>query len=112
LVPAIEQSRNGNPPRDRFLGIELFGRTLGVIGIGRIGREVVRRAATFGMTVLGFHPRPEGKDLSGLNMTLVPLDELLTRSDFVSIHTPLSDETRNLIGFRELALMKRGAYLL
>lgn len=112
LVPAVEQSREGNPPRDQFLGIELSGKTIGIIGVGQIGREVVKRASAFGMNVLGYHPRPRGKDFSGLDITLVALDELLARSDFVSIHTPLSSETRNLVGARELGLMRPGAYLL
>lgn len=112
LVPAIEQSRKGNPPRSQFLGIELSGKTIGIVGVGQIGREVVKRASVLGMTVLGYHPRPQGKDFSGLDMILVEFDELLAKSDFVSIHTPLSAETRNLVGARELGLMKPGAYLL
>ena len=112
LVSAVEKSRTGDPPRRQFLGMELLGKTFGIIGVGRIGREVITRVRAFGMDVLAYHPRPQGKDFSGLEMTLVPLDELLARSDIVSIHTPFSEETRDLIGRRELSLMKRSAYLM
>ena len=92
--------------------MELLGKTFGIIGVGRIGREVIQRVRAFGMQVLAYHPRPQGKDFSGLDMTLVSLDELLARSDVVSVHTPLTDETRNLIGARELSLMKPTAYFM
>jgi glyoxylate reductase len=80
-----------------FLGRDVHGATLGVVGYGRIGQAVARRASGFGMEVL--HTRE------------VSLDELLARSDFVSLHTPLTDETRGLIGARELALMRPHALL-
>ena len=82
---------------DVLLGAEVHGATLGIVGYGRIGQAVARRANGFGMEVL------HTKD--------VALDELLARSDFVSLHTPLRPETRGLIGARELALMKPGAIL-
>lgn len=112
LVSAVEKSRAGDPPRGQFLGIELSGKTFGIVGVGLIGREVVKRVRAFGMNVLAYHPRPQGKDFSGLEMTLVPFEELLARSDFISIHTPLTEETRNLFGAREFSLMKPMAYLL
>jgi D-3-phosphoglycerate dehydrogenase len=112
LVPAVEKSRAGDPPRGQFLGVELQGKTFGIVGLGLIGREVVKRVRAFGMEVLAYHPRPQGKDFSGLEITLVPFDELLARSDIVSIHAPLSPETRDMFGRRELSLMKPTAYLL
>ena len=83
-----------------FLGHDVHGAVLGVVGFGRIGRAVARRAEGFGMEVL-HHSRSGG----------VPLDDLLARADFVSVHAPLTDETRGLIGARELALMKPTAVL-
>ena len=83
-----------------FLGEEVSGATLGVVGTGRIGSAVARRAEGFGMTVLG-HARSGG----------VALDELLERSDFVSLHVPLSEETRGLIGEPELRRMGPSAVL-
>jgi len=85
---------------DLLRGMELRGRTLGIVGSGRIGRAVSRRAAGFGMKVL-FHSRSRG----------VPLRRLLERSDFVSIHCPLTQETYHLIGAREFRLMKPTAIL-
>ncbi|MDQ2081481.1 hydroxyacid dehydrogenase [Xanthobacteraceae bacterium Astr-EGSB] len=112
LVDAVEKSRAGNPPRSQFLGIEACGKTFGIVGLGAIGREVVKRVRAFGMDVLAYHPRPQGKDFTGVETTLVPFDELLARSDVVSIHIPLNAETRGLFGRRELLLMKPTAYLL
>jgi len=82
------------------IGLDVTGRTLGIVGAGRIGRAVAERARGFRMEVL-LHSRSEGP----------PLDELLVRSDFVSLHVPLTAETRHLIGARELARMKRSAVL-
>lgn len=112
LVQAVERSRLGAPDRVALMGTELSGKTLGILGPGAIGIEVVRRAHAFGMRVLAYHPRPEGKDFSGLPMTLVPLRTLLSESDFVSIHTPLTPETRGVISTPELAAMKPSAWLL
>ena len=96
-----------------LLGHDVHGRTLGIIGMGRIGQAVARRASGFGMTIL-YHNRhrlPEGVE-SELGATWVELDTLLQRADFVSVHTPLSTETRHLIGERELRMMQPTAYLL
>jgi phosphoglycerate dehydrogenase-like enzyme len=99
--------------RTRYMGCELRGRTLGVIGLGGIGRALVGLLAGFGMNPpLAFDPylSPEAARQAGV--TLVSLEELLQTADFVSIHCPLSEETRNLIGARELGRMKPTAYLL
>lgn len=94
-----------------LLGHDINGATLGIVGFGRIGQAVARRARGFNMRVL-YHSRnrrPEAEQ--ELGATHVPLDELLRESDFVSLHTPLSADTRHLIGERELGLMKRDAIL-
>lgn len=89
--------------------VELEGKTLGLVGLGAIGRAVARTAEAFGMTVLAAQrPGSAGPPPTGRT----PLDELLKRSDFVSLHCPLTPETRGLIGARELDLMKPTAYLL
>ncbi|MBI2829052.1 MAG: D-glycerate dehydrogenase [Acidobacteria bacterium] len=87
---------------DQLLGMQLRGRQLGVVGFGRIGRAVAARASAFGMTIV--HSSRSG---SGM-----PLDRLLSTSDIVSLHVPLTSETRHLIGQAELARMKRSAYLI
>jgi len=94
-----------------MLGPDVHGATLGIIGLGRIGAAVARRAAGFGMRVLyhGRSRKPQAE--KDLGASYADLDTLLARSDFVSIHAALSDETRGLIGARQLALMKPGAIL-
>ena len=87
---------------DQLLGMQLRGRQLGVVGFGRIGQAVAARASAFGMTIA--HASRSG--------TGIPLDRLLSTSDIVSLHVPLTPETRHLIGQAELARMKRSAYLI
>ena len=87
---------------DQLLGMQLRQRQLGVVGFGRIGRAVAARAAAFGMTVAHSSRSGDG----------IPLDRLLATSDIVSLHVPLTSETRHLIGQAELARMKRSAYLI
>lgn len=95
-----------------FLGTEVSGKTLGIVGFGRIGRAVARRARGFDMQVLYTARKPldEGEE-ERLGVRFAPLEELLAQSDFVSLHVPLTPETRHLIGARELSLMKPSAYL-
>ncbi len=87
-------------------GIELAGKTLGIVGLGRIGATVATRARAFAMTVLAHDAVVSAARADSLGVKLVPLDELLTRADFVTLHTPLTAQTENLIGARELGLMK------
>ena len=99
--------------RSKYMGRELRDRTLGVIGLGGIARKTVELLRGFGMkTPLAFDPFAAPETARALGARLVSLDELLQESDFVSIHCPLTDKTRNLIGARELGLMKPEAYLL
>jgi glyoxylate reductase len=92
-----------------LLGNDVWGATLGIIGWGAIGQTVARRAAGFGMRVLFTSRHPAAEAAPG---TRVELDELLRSADFVSIHVALTDQTRHVIGRRELTLMKRGAILI
>lgn len=113
-IPAADASvRAGKWERNKFVGTQLAGTTLGVIGLGRVGREVARRAAGLDMKVIGFDPvlAPERAAQLGVE-SVAELGQLLPLCDFLTVHTPLTDETRNLIGARELGLMKRGARLL
>lgn len=96
-----------------LLGNDVHGRTLGIVGMGRIGQAVARRARGFGMTIL-YHNRqrlPEALE-SELGATWVELETLLQKADFVSVHTPLTAETRHLIGEKELRMMQPTAYLI
>ncbi len=95
------------------LGItRLSGMTLGIIGLGRIGRAVACRAAPFGMEVLATDPVVSAEQASSLGATLVDLSDLLERSDYVTVHAPLNRQTRNMIGAPELASMKPTAFLI
>jgi glyoxylate reductase len=96
-----------------FLGREVSGKTLGIIGMGRIGKAVAQRARGFDMPVI-YHNRSRIDDAEEIRLgaRYAPLDELLHNSDFISLHVPLTVETRHMIGRRELALMKSSAYLI
>ena len=106
-IPAADlHVRQGKWERKDFIGTQLAGKTLGVVGLGRIGREVARRAVGLDMKVLGFDPflAPAAAGQLGIE-TVAGLDALLPHVDFLTVHTPLTNETRDLIGARELALM-------
>lgn len=112
LPQASAACGEGAPNREKFLGIQITGKTFGIVGVGRIGRAVVERVAALGMRVLAYHPRPSAKNLADLPLELVDLDTLLDQSDVVSLHMPLTPDTVDLIGERELARMKPHAILL
>jgi glyoxylate reductase len=95
-----------------LLGQELTGATVGVVGFGRIGREFARRATGFRMRILAFDLFPDQAAADELGASFVSLDELLQESDFVSLHCTLTPETQQLIGARELGLMKKSAILI
>ena len=95
------------------MGMGLTGRTLGLVGVGNIGAEVFRLAMPFEMKHIAYDPMVRPEQLRGLNVELVgSLDEVMRRSDFVSVNCPLSASTRGLIGAREIALMKPTAYII
>lgn len=103
--------RRGNWERSRFRGIELHGKTLGLVGAGRIGREVARRARALGMRVVAYDPYLSRERAAREGIELVTLPDLLEGSDVVSVHCPLTDETKGMLGARELGMMRPGAYL-
>jgi D-3-phosphoglycerate dehydrogenase len=94
------------------MGTDLEGKVLGLIGMGNIGSAVAIRAKAFGMKVIAYDPYLEKDRAKLLDVELVDLDTLLKNSDFVSIHAPLTPETRGMIGEQELKKMKRTAYLI
>ena len=103
--------KDGTWDKSRFKGVELRGKTLGVVGLGRIGSEVARMARGIGMNVMAYDPfiRPDADQTAGLQ--LVALEEIFAEADFISVHTPLTDETRNLIDCDVIATMKDGVRL-
>ena len=111
-VPAADRSmKAGEWDRKSFSGLELYGKTLGLVGAGRIGGEVARRALAFGMHVLAYDPYLTNERAQALQVELATLADVLGRADVLSVHVPLTDATAGLIGERELAMMKPGALL-
>ncbi|MBX6364231.1 MAG: phosphoglycerate dehydrogenase [Gemmatimonadetes bacterium] len=112
LPRAATSMREGRWDRSKLLGSELRGRTLGIVGVGRIGGEVATRAHAFGVDVVGYDPYVPESRFEVLRARRAPtLDALLEQSDIVTIHTPLTDETRGMIGRREIGRMRPGAIL-
>lgn len=111
-VPAADASIKGGAwDRKTFLGTELQGKTLGVIGFGRIGQRVALRAQAFEMSVLAYDPFLDAQVARRLDVEPVALEDLLRRSDVVTLHTPMTEQTRNLLSAERLALMKPDALL-
>lgn len=104
--------KQGRWEKSAFTGSELYGKTLGLIGFGRIGVAVGRRALTFGMSVLAYDPRRSETHIIEKGATRATLDDLLALSDYVSLHLPLSSETQHLMNAERLGKMKPGARLL
>lgn len=112
-VPAADASiRDGAWRRSELIGSELRGKVLGIIGLGKIGKQVCRRALAFEMKVLTHDPFITAEQASETGAQLVGMPELLQRADVITVHTPLTDQTRGMIGRPQIEAMKRGAYLL
>ncbi|CAN5716607.1 phosphoglycerate dehydrogenase [soil metagenome] len=113
LPQADAMVRSGKWSRKEFQGVELHNKTLGIIGMGRIGSELSRRAIAFGMRVLAFDPYLSATRARALQVELVDdLDDLLGTADFITLHTPLTSETRHLLNAERLAKTKRGVRLI
>ncbi|MGD2069624.1 MAG: phosphoglycerate dehydrogenase [Gemmatimonadota bacterium] len=111
-IPEADRTiREGRWERSRFAGVELRGKTLGLVGAGRIGGEVARRARAFGMVVVVHDPWLTDERADDLGVARMELDALLGRADVVSLHVPLTDETRGMIDADRIGRMKAGAFL-
>ncbi len=110
-IPQADASvKSGKWERKLFQGVELNGKTLAILGMGRIGTEVAKRAIAFGMHVVAYDPYLSEARARTLQVELVEnLDEALPKADFVTMHMPLTDETRHMLDARRLALLKKGA---
>jgi D-3-phosphoglycerate dehydrogenase len=110
LPHATQSMRDGKWDRSQLLGSELKGRTLGIVGVGRIGSEIAARAQAFCMEVIGFDPYIADDRFRALRVRrAATLDALLEEADIVTVHTPLNEETRGLIGRRELSILRPGS---
>jgi phosphoglycerate dehydrogenase-like enzyme len=110
LVPQHQGVKAGNWPRTA--NVPLRGRTLGIAGLGRIGKAVALRGAAFGMPLLAYDPVPDTAFAAHHQITFVPFERLLAESDYLSLHLPVSAESRYLINRKTLALMKPTAFLI
>ncbi len=111
-IPAADRdTKSGNWQRNKFMGTELYGKTLGIVGAGKIGYLTARRAMAFGMRILAYDPflTPDNILLSELQAELVELDDLLARADVVSCHLPATPQTTGLFNRELFSKMKRGA---
>src|SRR5712692_2425275 len=113
-IPQADASLRGKKwSRKDFEGVELYNKTLGVIGMGRIGSELSRRAIAFGMRVIAYDPYLSAARARSLQVELVEeLDDLLVNADFISLHTPLTNETRHLLDAARISRTKRGVRII
>ena len=111
-VPAADAAMKAEIwDRKSFVGVELQGKTLGIVGFGRIGQRVAERARAFEMEVVAYDPYLDAQAARRLEVELVALDDLLARADVVTLHVPLTDQTKNLVDRRRIGLLKPGALL-
>lgn len=112
-IPQANASmKRGEWDRKKFMGAELYGKTLGIVGLGRIGTEVATRANSFKMKVLAYDPFLSIEKAKELGVEVVDLQELFKNSDIITVHTPLTDQTKHLIGEEAFKIMKYGVRLI
>ncbi len=112
-IPQANQStKEGKWERKKFVGTELLGKTLGVVGLGKVGKEVAKRCSAFEMNVIAFDPVISTEAALKLGIELVDLQKLLKRSDFITIHTPLMSETKGLLNEKTLSQCKQGVRII
>jgi D-3-phosphoglycerate dehydrogenase len=104
--------RSGRWERKKYLGVEVAGKTLGIVGLGRIGREVARVAQALRMETIGYDPYVAAQMSADFGVQSLPLDEVIARADFLTLHVPVSDQTRHMIDAASIARMKPGARLI
>ncbi|MFA6715381.1 MAG: 3-phosphoglycerate dehydrogenase family protein [Victivallaceae bacterium] len=111
LVPADISTRAGKWEKKNFMGTELTGKTIGIVGLGNIGRLLIKRLEGFQMKVLGYDPMISPALAEKLDVELCSLEDIFSKSDYISLHIPENDETRGMINCKLLRLMKEGATL-
>ncbi len=112
-IPQANSSlKKGEWERKKFTGIQLLEKTIGIVGLGRIGSEVAKRAQSFGMKVIAYDPFLRAEKALQIGVELLSMDEILARADFLTLHMPLSADSQYMIGEKELSKMKKGARLI
>ncbi len=112
IPQATASMKQGKWEKKKFMGVELFNKTLGIIGIGNIGSQVAKRAQAFAMNVISYDPFLSEEKAKAMGVEKVSLEELFKRSDFITIHTPITSETRNLINKETIKKMKDGVRII
>ena len=112
-IPQADLSmKKGEWERKKFMGVELYGKTLGIVGLGRIGTEVAKRALSFEMRVLAFDPYLSFEKAKDLRIEPVDLKTLLEEADYITVHTPLTEDTKHIISDKEFGMMKKSVRIL
>jgi len=112
IPQAAETMRQGIWEKKKFMGVEIAGKTLGVIGLGNIGRQAAERGVGLKMSVIGYDPIMKSESGLPAGVKLASLDDVITKSDFITLHVPLTPETKNLFDTATFARMKKGSYLI
>ncbi|MGE5598463.1 MAG: phosphoglycerate dehydrogenase [Bacteroidota bacterium] len=112
IPAAVASLKAGRWDRKSFIGVEVRDKILGIIGLGRIGAEVARRMQAMGMSILAYDPFLAEDRASKLGVTMATIDQIITRADYITVHTPLTPETRGLLGREAMARMKKGVRLI
>jgi D-3-phosphoglycerate dehydrogenase / 2-oxoglutarate reductase len=112
IPQSTASTKKGDWEKKKFMGVEITGKTMGVVGFGNIGRQVAERAVGLKMKVLAHDPFLPADAKAPAGIELVKFDDLVTRADFITLHIPLSPETKNLFGAETLKKMKKSAYLI
>jgi D-3-phosphoglycerate dehydrogenase / 2-oxoglutarate reductase len=112
-IPQANAScKKGEWKRSKFMGVELYGKVLGVVGFGRIGREVAKRAGSFGMRILAYDPFLSKEVAEEVGVEVLELNDLISQADYITVHTPLTEETKHIISDKQFAMMKKGVRLI
>ena len=112
-IPGADASmKRGEWEKKKFMGVEIAGKTLGVIGLGNIGRQAAERGVGLKMSVIGYDPLVKSETGLPAGVKLASLDDVITKSDFITLHVPLTPETKDLFNTATFARMKKGSYLI
>jgi D-3-phosphoglycerate dehydrogenase len=109
---AAEAMRQGIWEKKKFMGVEIAGKTLGVVGLGNIGRQAAERGVGLKMSVIGYDPLVKSETGLPAGVKLASLDDIITKSDFITLHVPLTPDTKDLFNTATFARMKKGSYLI
>ena len=112
IPQAVTSLKSGKWDRQKFVGVEVCNKTLGIIGLGNVGRIVAERALGFRMKVIAHDPFVQPESAARMGVEIASLDEIYARADFITVHVPLTSETRGLINRKSFAKMKRGVRII